>query len=75
MIDGTPTVTLKLEFDDDIVIYTYDQKLTEKVAQVIEYHTRKTGLELNKNKTKIMATQYKKKLDNPIYEVVSNINT
>uniref|UniRef100_A0A0N5B5E8 Reverse transcriptase domain-containing protein n=1 Tax=Strongyloides papillosus TaxID=174720 RepID=A0A0N5B5E8_STREA len=72
MIDGTPTVSFKLEFADDIVIYTYDQKLTEKIAQVIEYHARKTGLELNKDKTKMMATQYKKKLDNPIYEVVSN---
>uniref|UniRef100_A0A0N5CBB4 Reverse transcriptase domain-containing protein n=1 Tax=Strongyloides papillosus TaxID=174720 RepID=A0A0N5CBB4_STREA len=72
MIDGTSTVRFKLEFADDIVIYTYDQKLTEKIAQVIEYHARKTGLELNKDKTKMMATQYKKKLDNPIYEVVSN---
>uniref|UniRef100_A0A0N5C9P5 Reverse transcriptase domain-containing protein n=1 Tax=Strongyloides papillosus TaxID=174720 RepID=A0A0N5C9P5_STREA len=72
MIDGTPTVSFKLEFADDKVIYTYDQKLTEKIAHVIEYHARKTGLELNKDKTKMMATQYKKKLDNPIYEVVSN---
>uniref|UniRef100_A0A0K0FTV8 Reverse transcriptase domain-containing protein n=1 Tax=Strongyloides venezuelensis TaxID=75913 RepID=A0A0K0FTV8_STRVS len=61
MIDGTPTVNFKLEFADDIVIYTYDQMLTEKVAQVIEYYARKTGLELNENKTKMMATQYKKK--------------
>uniref|UniRef100_A0A0N5C6I3 Reverse transcriptase domain-containing protein n=1 Tax=Strongyloides papillosus TaxID=174720 RepID=A0A0N5C6I3_STREA len=62
MIDGTPTVSFKLEFADDIVIYTYDQKLTEKIAHVIEYHAKKTGLELNKDKTKMMATQYKKKV-------------
>uniref|UniRef100_A0A0N5BL31 Reverse transcriptase domain-containing protein n=1 Tax=Strongyloides papillosus TaxID=174720 RepID=A0A0N5BL31_STREA len=59
MIDGTPTVSFKLEFAEDIVIYTYDQKLTEKIAHVIKYHDRKTGLELSKDKTKMMATQYK----------------
>uniref|UniRef100_A0A0K0FEX4 Reverse transcriptase domain-containing protein n=1 Tax=Strongyloides venezuelensis TaxID=75913 RepID=A0A0K0FEX4_STRVS len=62
MIDGTPTVSFKLEFDDDIVIHTYDQNLTEKIAQAIKYNAGKTDLELNKGKTKMTATQYKKKV-------------
>uniref|UniRef100_A0A0K0DVT6 Reverse transcriptase domain-containing protein n=1 Tax=Strongyloides stercoralis TaxID=6248 RepID=A0A0K0DVT6_STRER len=68
--EGKTTESFKLEFADDIVIYTYDQKLTEKIAKFIEIHAGIVGLQINKKKTKMMGTEFKKKIEDPVYEVV-----
>uniref|UniRef100_A0A0K0FVJ2 Reverse transcriptase domain-containing protein n=1 Tax=Strongyloides venezuelensis TaxID=75913 RepID=A0A0K0FVJ2_STRVS len=42
-------ISFQLEFAVDILIYTYDQTLTEKIAQVFEYHAGKTARVVSMN--------------------------